>query len=363
MGKRALFEVIVGGQNITATLAPLLISLSVNDKAGLSSDTASIEIDDTDARAIMPGVGDPMSIKLGWEGEGVGVVFVGTVDEVRARGGRSGRTLSVSAKGMDTRKKAKQGQRQHFDDKSIEEVMQAAGKTAGLTVTVDPAFAKIMRPYIALDDESFVAFGERIAREVGGTFKIVGEKAILAKRSGGVSPSGATLATVTAAWGQNLHDYDVKPLLGRPVEKETVARWYDPKAGEYKEEKAETGTEGGETTKPARFIEADQDRAKEQAGSDAVESDRKSGEGTVSIEGNIGAQPEGVCMLTGCRPGVDGSYRIEGVTHDYSRSGFVTRLELGQPKGEAGKDKRGKKRGGDDDDDDFEGLAPDPELG
>lgn len=360
MSKRAIFEVIIDGQNITSKLAPMLIRLSVSDKAGLSSDTASIEIDDTNAAAILPRKKAPISIKLGWEGEGAGTVFIGTVDDVRARGGRGGRTLSISAKGMDTRGKAKQGQRQHFDDATIEEAMQGAAKAAGLTVSVDPAFASIKRPYIALDGESFVAFGERIARELGGTFKIVGSKAILAKRNGGVNPAGAALPTVTAAWGLNLHDYDIAPILGRPMEKEAAAHWYDPKAAAYKTEKAETGTEDAETTKTARFTQADQDSALDIAASDAAEADRKSGEGSVSIEGNIGAQPEGVCIVVGCRPGIDGTYRIEGVTHDYDRGGgFVTRLELGQPKGSAGKDKRGSGS----DDDDFKGLAADPELG
>lgn len=364
MARKAIAEIWIAGVNVTDRMSPLLISLSVSDKAGASSDSASIELDDTDGRAILPGGEDaPISIKLGWEGEGVAEVFRGSVSDPRARGGRGGRTLSISAKGMDTRGKAKQGQRRHFDDETIEKALQETGREAGITVSVDPAFASITRKYIGLDDESFVAFGERIAREVGGTFKIVGDRAILAKRNGGTNPAGAALATVEAIWGENLHDYDIAPMLGRPVEKEVEARWYDPRAAEYKTAKAETGTEGAKTTKAARYIEADEDRANEQARSDATESDRKSGEGTVTIEGNIGAQPEGSCAVAKCRPGIDGTYRIEGVTHDYSRSGWITRLELGQPKGEAGKDKRGKSSSaGDGDDDDFS-LPPDSELG
>jgi len=338
---RAIYSVKVGGIDITPRLLPILISLSVSDRAGQSSDSASFEIDDTGGRTILPQPGAPVEIMLGWEHSGAGVVFRGTVDEVNARGGRSGRTLTISAKGMDTREKAKQGQRRHFDNATIGDAMKKAGQAAGLTVNVDPALASIQRPYIALDDESFVAFGERIAREVGGTFKIVGDQAILAKRNGGQAAGGGALPTVTAAWGDNLHDYSISPLLGRPVEKEALTRWYDYRKAAWKQEKAETGTEGGVTVKPARFSEPDAGRAKEQAKSNAAESDRRSGEGTVTIEGNIAAQPEGLCIVAGCRPGVDGTYRIEGVDHQYSRGGFTTRLELRQPKGAAGKDSRG----------------------
>jgi len=362
---RAVYEVTVGGQNITATLNPILLRLSVSDRAGQASDSASIEIDDTNGAVILPPPGKPVIIKLGWEGSGVGVVFEGVVDEVRASGGRSGgRTLSISAKGMDTREKAKQGQRRHFDDTMIGDALKKAGKAAGISVTVDSELASIMRPYIALDDESFVAFGERIAREVGGTFKIVDKKAVLAKRNAGKSGGGASLPTVRAVWGENLHDYDISPTLGRPVEKETLSRWFDPKAAKWELERADTETEGGITTKPARFSEPDKKRAKEQSTSDAAESDRKSGEGSVTIEGNIGAQPEGLCIVSGCRSGVDGSYRIEGVNHELSRGGFTTSLELRQPKGTAGKDTRKVKSGPgvDSGTDDF-ALPSDPNLG
>lgn len=244
---------------------------------------------------------------------------------------------------MDTRGKAKQGQRRHFDDETIEKALQETGREAGVTVAVDPSFASITRDYIGLDNESFAEFGERIAREVGGTFKIVGDRAVLVKRNGGVNAAGAALATVQAIWGENLHDYSITPIAGRWLEKSVRTRWYDPKAAEYKTTDAETGTEGASTVYEDTLTASNEQDAQRRATSLAAELDRESGKGTVTIEGNIGAQPEGSCVVAKCRPGIDGTYRIEGVTHDYSRSGWVTRLELGQPKGDAGMDKRGDK--------------------
>jgi hypothetical protein len=67
----------------------------------MSSDTASLELDDRGGQIVLPRPGSLVLISLGWEGQGMGRVFEGTVDEIRASGGRSGRTLSISAKGMD----------------------------------------------------------------------------------------------------------------------------------------------------------------------------------------------------------------------------------------------------------------------
>lgn len=340
--KRAIFAVTVGGTNVTSTFASYLISINVSDAAGQTSDTASIELDDTDGRLVMPQKGALVSIMLGWEGGGLAQVFYGTVDEVSASGSRgSGRTLSISATGMDTSGKAKEPQRLHLDNTTIGEAMQKAGKVAGLTVTIDSELASIARDYISLDDESFTAFGERIAHEVGGTFKIVGDRAVLAKRNGGTSASGSALSSVVAAWGINLHSYNISPVLGRAYEKKTAVRYYDKKKAEWKVTEQDTGTDGAETKKTSINSAADEETAKAQAKSDAEESDRKKGGGSVTIEGNPLAQPEGMCGVIGCRPGVDGSYRIESVGHRYSRGGgFVTQLQLKQPQGGAGRDSR-----------------------
>jgi hypothetical protein len=59
------------------------------------------------------------------------------------------------------------------------------------------------------------------------------------------------------------------------------------------------------------------------------------------IEGDPAAIPDGLCIITGTRPGVDGAYRIEAVTHTLTRAGgFVTTLELKQPQQGAGTDAR-----------------------
>jgi phage protein D len=327
MSKRALFMVTVAGTNITSTLLPVLISLRVSDTAGTHADTATLEVDDTEGRIVLPEIGAPVIVALGWEGEGVRVVFTGTVDEVKSSGSRGGgRTLSISAKGMDTTGKLKEGQQRHFDDKTVKDILEDAGKSAGITsVDIDPSLASIRRRYFEMRDESFIHMGERLAREIGGNFRIQGNTAIMSKRGGSYT------AAVIAAWGHNLHGWDISPSLGRAQYSSVRARWYDTQKARWQETEEATSL-SVEARHDHRYAKADATEASQQTACDKATSERDAGEGSVTIEGDTSAIPDGLCIVSGARPCIDGAYRIESVTHSYSRGGgFVTQMNLRQP--------------------------------
>jgi hypothetical protein len=346
MGKRAVFNVTVAGTNITTILLPVLIGLRVSDKVGTHTDSAELDIDDTDARIVLPRKGATVEIALGWEDEGMRVVFRGTVDEVKSSGSRGGgRRIMISAKGMDTTGPAKEGQQRHWDNAPIETILRDAAAFAGIpTIEVDPDLRLLRRVYFAASDESFVAIGERLAREVGGNFRIVGDRAILSKRNGNYQ------AFVLARWGDTLHSWDIAPQLGRPQFNITRGRWYDMIAADWRYLDKPVGLDV-RALHAARFAKPWLLETDQQTDSDKATSERDAGEGTVTIEGNTRAIPDGLCLVTGTRPGVDGAYRIETVTHSYTRAGgFVTALELKQPQQGAGADAR---------EDDVAPVAPD----
>jgi phage protein D len=244
MSEQALYQIVVDGIDASERFHPILINLRVHLAAESVSDTAEIELDDTNGRIALPRDGAFVAIALGWRDSGISPVFEGTVDDIKSRGARgAGRTLNITAKSADTKGKGKgkHNQERYWDKKKLSEVMQEAGKEAGFTVKVDDALGSIERDWWGMSAESFYHFGHRIAREVGGVFKIYGKRALLVKRNSGLSVSGLGLSSVIARAGGNLINWDISPTVARPRYQSVIARRYDMKAPKWEQEKVEIG--------------------------------------------------------------------------------------------------------------------------
>jgi uncharacterized protein len=332
------WRVSVDGADMSDRMNPFLISIEVTDRDGTASDTAALTFDDSDGQCILPRPGARVAIDL----QAVNV-FAGIVDETRSRGDRGGgRTLAVSCKGFDGRGKAKESLIFHKDDTTLGDFLGEAAQRAGLAgITVDPAFARARRNHWSADGETFLHLGRRLAEEFGATFKVRGDRAVLAKRGTGATPGGQVLPTVRAQWGGNLMSWDIAPFTGRRRFGKARVRYFDRKAATWKDVDVEIDRAGAPATNVVRYPKAEKAQAEAVGDARRRESEREGGEGSVKIDLDPSARAEGACLVAGARPGVDGLYRIVGVTHRAARSGGAeTSLELKQPHGEAGKDGR-----------------------
>jgi phage protein D len=327
-----LWSVAINGVDISAGLRPLLISITVTDKDGTAGDTLSITVDDSGGQFLMPDEGASITAAI----NGVRV-FEGTVDKVRSKGSRSeGLKLSITAKGYDTKGPAKEPQAFHKDDATLEEFLGEAARNAGFSLTIDPELGSITRDYWAADNESFLHLGERLQREMNATFKLRGDKAVLALRG------KDTLSGISASYGDNLMSWDIAPLSGRGIFASGKARWLDRQTASFEEEETDFGS-----TRPVRAANIirtavrDRNQAREVGKARKRETEREAGEGSATIDINPAAQAEALIALSGTRPGIDGTYRMVTVTHSGDRStGNSTSLELKQPGGGAGTDSR-----------------------
>lgn len=329
------FFVSVGGQDVSSRFRPLVTDVTIRDAAGETSDTCSITLDDAGGAIALPAMGTRILASI------EGASFDGFVDDVRSNGGRGqGMMLTISAKSADMRAEVKAQKETHKDDCTLEEAAQAFAP-AGLSVKVDGSLASIERPYWSMNREPFMHWAQRTAREIGATFKIMGSTAVFVPRNGGTSASGRPLIPVTATRGVNLISWSIAPILSRPQFAGFAVSYYDPAEAKWKTETVQAQGASVAANATDRYAAADQGSAKDRAGAMDKESDREKGGGSVTILGNPAAQAEATCIVAGCRPGVDGVYRIDVAEHKLTRSGgYETKLTLKQPSGGAGRDGR-----------------------
>lgn len=338
---KTLYQVRVGGIDVSSRLAPYLIALEVNLSDEPASDTARIVLEDADGRLQLPPERATVDITLGTDEKGSAHVFSGFVDTPRGEGARgSGRELHVEAKSADPQGKGKGPKERHFDDTTVGDALKTAGQDAGVTVQVHPDLAAIRRDYLALDGLSFEGFGAQLAFDLGATFKIWGRRALLIPRNAGLSATGKPLTPVTAAVGVNLERWSLSPTRGKPRWKKVRIRTWSAKQAKwiYKDQEAEADADPDFLSlRPADDEAVAEGRAK--AGKE--DSKRDKGEGSVTIIGEPAAQPGAPVAVSGARPGLDGAYQAAHVRHVMGRSeGFTTTLDLRRP--EPGKDTRKK---------------------
>lgn len=340
------WKVFVDGKDMTIAMRPYLIDIDITDKDGSASDTCSLTFDDTDGQVELPKDGASVEIFINFVTK-----FKGTVDSVRSSGSRGGgRTLRVTSKGFDSRGKVKQPLLFHKDDATLQEFMNDAAKRAGIaSIKLDAEFADIRRDYWSADSESFLHLGEKLARELGGTFKIRGDQAVIAKRGEGKATEGTEMPVIQGIVGVNVISWDIAPFKGRRSFTKAQVRYFDRKTADFKSKDIEFDLDRDlpESTNIVRSTVSDENQAKTLGEARKREAQREGGEGSIEMDLTVEAQAEATFRLTGARAGVDGEYRISTVRHKADRGGgSTTSLEIKQPGGDAGKDtrKKGKKK-------------------
>jgi hypothetical protein len=346
----AAYRIVIDGSDVSSAFNPVLMSLTITDSDGGKADTCGMEFDDSGGQIELPAPGAAIEALLWWvdppAGASAGAVqFTGVTDEPKSHGSRSrGRVLSISAKSADLKGKGKHKNSKHKDNSSFGDVAKQWGSAAGYQVSVDSSLASVQRDYWAMANESFLAWGTRIADDLGATFKTAFPKAAFVPLDSGSSTSGAALAGVTATAGVNLIEWDVAPTLSRGIYQNAKVRWYDHTKAQWNIASESVGDDGAEADLTDTFKAADKGRATTRAKGRAAKTKRKKGEGhSVEIDGDPAAMSQANLTIVGARPGVDGQYRIKTATHKYVRGGgWTTHCVLDQPQGAAGTDSRAK---------------------
>lgn len=337
---QAYCRISMGGFDITSNLNPFLLKVHIIDNGKVQIE---LEIDDRDAKVPIPGYGVELDVALGWVSEPAYEIYTGNVMDVHHSFARKqgGRHMTVVASGVDMYSAIKQPMQFHMGQGALpgsdvgspytfQAFMSAVAANHGASVSIHPALGMIQRDYWAQQNESFMHLLHRMAREHGGIAGIRnGTNGVITLP--GYAPDGTPSGTVYARWGENLIGWNVVPFSARTAWQGAIQQFYNIQQGKWQQ--FSKGFSGGAwadaLAKFARPGAAPNSQVADQNNyADGQAALPNSGKGVIVINGEPSAKWNMNVVLSGARPGVDGTYFITSAEHTYSRQGYVTNLNV-----------------------------------
>lgn len=121
------FKIFMAGVNVTSKLDDRLISLTINDAAGIKSDTLAIVLDDRDNKIMEPPDGALIVVFLGYKGFGPMPMGIFILDKIEYDVAPD--RMIIHAKAADFGGSIKDQKTRNWDGKTNEEIVaQIAGE-------------------------------------------------------------------------------------------------------------------------------------------------------------------------------------------------------------------------------------------
>ncbi len=312
------YEISGGSGTLSAVVQERLISLRLQDEAGIQSDELVIVLDDRAPTLTPPPAGEKFRLKLGYKETGLILMGVFVFDEAVFDGPPN--TLTIKARAADMLASLKEQKERSWDAMSLAAIIGQIAGEHGLQAAVATDFASTQIAHID-QNESDMHFLTRLGENRGAIASVKNGKLTFAPRGAGEDLSGQALAPVA------LTPADVSTwraiAANRTTQGRVKARWFNEGAAEPVYEEAGSGT-------PITMlgeIFPDQQSALAAANATLKRGVQKSGTLSLEMLGDARIVAETPLALSGFRAGVNGRWIVKSVEHEISSSGFSSRVE------------------------------------
>lgn len=331
-------EIKVNGKPVATLFNERLISVSIVDKEGVTSDTITCELNDGNPFAEIPKKGDIITASIGYLETGVADFGSYIVDDPEVRCLPYG--MTVNGKGANVRDKAKQHRSRHWDQKTVKDIVSQIAGENGLSPVIDGEVGAYKYEWFGQQDESDLHVVERLARRHDALFSIKDGKLIFVKKGSGQAASGKALTAIVAS-PYNIVEGTCRVNFAHRQKFKTVkGRHQDRKQAKLVEVEEDSDEEGtAEYTLPEPY--ADPDEAKKAAKAKAKQLKSETIRTSVTLFGDPRIRAGAPFTYSGVRPGIDGiEFIIEAATHTISKAGYTVQVEARlKPEGDGGKAK------------------------
>ncbi|OQX16164.1 MAG: hypothetical protein BWK73_04690 [Thiothrix lacustris] len=204
-----IFKAIVGGVDVTSTLAENAASFTHTDQRGFESDSLEFTMADPGADYALPARGRTLLWSCGYVGKPLVYRGAFEVDEVGQSGGASTHdTITVRCKSADMRKSLKVHKTRSFHRKTLGEILTQVASDHELKPRISTQFASIAVDHLDQTNESDINLITRVAKEYNAVAKVADGYLIFVERGAATDASGVPLPPVVISRGLTYqHDY------------------------------------------------------------------------------------------------------------------------------------------------------------
>lgn len=317
-----IWQVTLEGKDLTGTMSPRLIELSLSEARDGEADQLDIALSDHDGLLDIPPRNAVIRVSLGWSNTGLVDKGEFNVDEVEYRGAPDQITIRARSAKLDGALRIRA--ERSFHKKTIAQIVSTVASANGLSAVVDKEISKKIIPHIDQVDESDMAFLNRLGRRYDTVATVKQGKLLFLRITGAKTATGKNMPEmeIYRAQGDN-HTY---MEASRDTYTGVVAQWRDPRKATKK--KVVVGVIGN--AKHLRETYANEQDALEAATSEWERLRR--GESTMRF-----TMAHGVPQLTPQyvigfpdfkKPISEKKWLVKKINHRLSDNGLVTDLEL-----------------------------------
>lgn len=318
-------EIKVNGVAVASLFNERLVSVTIVDKEGVTSDTISCDLNDGHPFAKIPRKGDVIEASLGYAETGIAYFGSYTADDPEILCLPFG--MTVNGKGASMRDALKQRRARHWDQKAVKEIVSQIAEENGLTPAIDEKVAAYTYQWFGQEDESDLHVVERLARRHDALFSIKDGKLIFARKGSGQSASGRALTPVIASRDNIVEGTCRTRFAHRNKFKRVKARVQDRDKAELLEVEEDSDGEGtADYTLPEPF--ADEGEAQAAARSKAKDLKSETIRTSVTVFGDPTIRAGAPLRYAGVRPELDAiEFIIESATHRLTKAGYTVEIE------------------------------------
>jgi phage protein D len=200
------FKITLDERDLTETIRPRLVSLTLTEHRNDDSDECDIVIDDTDGMVALPPKGAQINVHIGWKQTGLVDKGTFTVSDVAHSGPPD--VITLRARSANLIDAFKQQREHNFHDTTLGECIALIAARNGLISGISPLLRDIEVKHIDQTHESDASFLRRLGRKYDAVATVKNGRLLFIPINESTTSSGKALPliTITRAKGDQ-HSY------------------------------------------------------------------------------------------------------------------------------------------------------------